>query len=88
MIDRTLDAHLVVEWRRGAVIDARTTVYVLGHAARLLLDAGDEEREWRGADGPLAIVERATRADPGERFAEVREFTDAWRAVGGAVSGS
>ncbi|WP_329276471.1 serine/threonine protein kinase [Streptomyces sp. NBC_01451] len=73
------------EWRRGAVIDVRTTVYVLARAARLLLDAGDAERQWRGTDGQLAVVERATRDDPGDRFAGVREFVAAWRAVSGAV---
>lgn len=67
------------EFRRGAVIDIRTTVHALGRAVRLLLDAGDEERAWRGTAAQLAVVERATRADPGERFGSVREFAGAWR---------
>jgi serine/threonine-protein kinase len=49
--------------------------------ARLLLDADDGERAWRGTASQLAVLERATRADPAERFAGVREFTDAWRAA-------
>ncbi|WP_406126185.1 serine/threonine protein kinase [Streptomyces sp. NBC_00989] len=69
------------EWHRGARIDIRTTVYALGRAARLLLDAGDGERAWRGSAGQLAVLERATRSDPAERFAGVREFTEAWRAA-------
>ncbi|MFF4258508.1 serine/threonine protein kinase [Streptomyces sp. NPDC001663] len=69
------------EWHRGAVIDTRTTVYVLCRAARLLLDAGNEERAWRGTAAQLAVVERGTRADPGERFAGVRELTEEWRAA-------
>ncbi|GGX88934.1 hypothetical protein GCM10010358_48710 [Streptomyces minutiscleroticus] len=32
---------------RGAPIDIRTTVFVLGRAIRLLLDTGDEEDRWR-----------------------------------------
>jgi len=69
------------EWRRGSVIDIRTTVHVLSRAARLLLDAGDEEEAWRGTPAQLAVVERGTRADPGERYAGVRELAAAWRAA-------
>ncbi|MFJ8139337.1 serine/threonine protein kinase [Streptomyces sp. NPDC096013] len=69
------------EWRRGARIDIRTTVYALARTARLLLDARDRERAWRGTPAQLAVLERATRPDPAERFAGVREFTNAWRAA-------
>ncbi|WP_406445174.1 serine/threonine protein kinase [Streptomyces sp. NBC_01613] len=69
------------EWRRGSVIDIRTTVHALSRTARLLLDAGDDERAWRGTAGQLAVVERGTRADPGERFAGVRELAAARRAA-------
>ncbi|MEV0637064.1 serine/threonine protein kinase [Streptomyces sp. NPDC050619] len=70
------------EWRRGAVIDIRTTVHALARTARLLLDAGDDERAFRGTAAQLAVIERATRADPGERFGSVGELTAAWRAAG------
>ncbi|MFM9693453.1 serine/threonine protein kinase [Streptomyces europaeiscabiei] len=66
------------EFERGAVIDIRTTVYVLGRITRLLLDAGDEERAWRGTAAQWGVVERATRSDPRQRFACVREFAHAW----------
>ncbi|WP_327729577.1 serine/threonine protein kinase [Streptomyces sp. NBC_00487] len=69
------------EFERGAVIDIRTTVYVLGRIARLLLDAGDEERAWRGTAAQLAVLERATRPDPAERFARVQGFAEAWRGA-------
>ncbi|MFD4523233.1 serine/threonine protein kinase [Streptomyces sp. NPDC058470] len=69
------------EFVRGAVIDTRTTVFTLGRAARLLLDAGDEERAWRGTPQQLAVIELATEADPDARFEDVRRFTDAWRAA-------
>ncbi|WP_055495329.1 hypothetical protein [Streptomyces sp. TP-A0356] len=74
------------EFRRGAVVDVRTTVFTLGRTVRLLLDAGDEERAWRGTPCQLAVAHRATRAVPGERYGSVREFVDAWRAVAGAAT--
>lgn len=67
------------EYRRGALIDTRTTVYALARTARLLLDAGDEEHAWRGTTAQLAVLKRATHPDPGERHANVREFATAWR---------
>lgn len=73
------------EFERGAVIDTRTTVHVLGRTARLLLDAGDEERAWRGTAAQLGVLERATRPDPAERFASVRGFAEAWRGVAPAA---
>ncbi|MGW3631432.1 serine/threonine protein kinase [Streptomyces sp. NPDC005122] len=69
------------EWVRGAVIDTRTTVFTLGRAARLLLDAGDEERAWRGTAAQQTVIVRATRTDPGERFENVHRFAEAWRAA-------
>lgn len=66
------------EFERGSTIDVRTTVHVLGRTARLLLDAGDEERAWRGTAAQLGVLERATHPEPAERFAGVREFADAW----------
>ncbi|MFJ4831594.1 serine/threonine protein kinase [Streptomyces sp. NPDC088747] len=69
------------EFVHGAVIDTRTTVFTLGRAARLLLDAGDEERAWRGTSRQLAVIERATRPDPGDRFDHVHHFAAAWRAA-------
>ncbi|XUL88321.1 serine/threonine protein kinase [Streptomyces galilaeus] len=68
------------EWHRGALVDIRTTVYALGRTAHVLLEAGDHQA-WRGTPRQLAVVERATRADPAERFTGVREFTDAWRVA-------
>ncbi|MFE7761977.1 serine/threonine protein kinase [Streptomyces sp. NPDC057438] len=70
------------EYRRGATIDTRTTVHALGRTARLLLDAGDEERAWRGTAAQLGVLERATHPHPRERFADVGEFADAWLRAG------
>jgi serine/threonine-protein kinase len=70
------------EFVRGAVIDTRTTVFTLGRAARLLLDAGDDERAWRGTARQLAVVERATFPDPDDRYGDVHRFAAAWHAAG------
>ncbi|MEU1677341.1 serine/threonine protein kinase [Streptomyces roseifaciens] len=70
------------EYERGATIDVRTTVFTLGRAARLLLDAGDDEGAWRGSPARLRVLHRATLADPGQRFASVRRFAAAWHAAG------
>jgi serine/threonine-protein kinase len=69
------------EFRRGATIDQRTTVFVLGRAIRQLLDETDDERSWRGTEEQLAVVARATRADPAERYADVAQLVGAWRSA-------
>jgi serine/threonine-protein kinase len=69
------------EWRRGATIDTRTTVHALGRTARLLLDTGPGEDAFRGTAAQLAVVDRATRPEPDERYDGVRELVRAWRAV-------
>jgi serine/threonine protein kinase len=69
------------EFRRGATIDVRTTVYALGRAIRLLLDATDVEEQWRGSEEQLAVVATATRTDPADRYADVVTLAKAWKAV-------
>jgi len=66
---------------RGALIDARTTVFNLGRAARLLLDAGDRERAWRGTAAQYAVIARATAPDPADRYPTVAELNAAWHAA-------
>lgn len=63
---------------RGARIDTRTTVFVLGRAIRLLLDATDTESRFRGTSMELDLVRRATAAEPGERYGSVVELAEAW----------
>lgn len=69
------------EFVRGSVIDIRTTVFTLGRALRLLLDAGDEEKQWRGTSGQLAVIEKATAAAPECRFHSVHSLVNAWHAA-------
>ncbi len=49
------------EFVSGSIIDIRTTVFVLGRALRLLLDAGDEEQAWRGT-GTTSTHQSAAQA--------------------------
>lgn len=65
----------------GGTFDRRTTVFTLGRAARLLLDAGDDEAAWRGTAGQLAVLHRATRPDPADRYADVGDLVAAWCAT-------
>jgi serine/threonine-protein kinase len=74
------------EHRRGARIDERTTVFTMGRTIRLLLDAGDEERAWRGTPAQLVVVERATRTAPGERYPAIADLVADWRAASGRGS--
>lgn len=67
----------------GGTIDRRTTVYRLGRVARLLLDAGDEERAWRGTDAELAVIGRATADDPDDRYQRVADLVAAWHVASG-----
>ncbi|MCQ8774854.1 serine/threonine-protein kinase [Streptomyces telluris] len=69
------------EFVRGSVIDIRTTVFNLGRALRLLLDAGDAEDQWRGSCGQLAVIQQATTADSAGRFTSVRSLVEAWRTA-------
>jgi hypothetical protein len=69
------------EFCRGATIDLRTTVYVLGRSIRLLLDATDVEEQWRGTAEQLAVVSVATQSDPALRYPDVPALTSAWRSA-------
>lgn len=69
------------EFVRGSVIDIRTTVFTLGRALRLLLDAGNSERQWRGTPGQLAVIRKATAAASESRFRSVHSLVGAWHAA-------
>jgi serine/threonine-protein kinase len=69
------------ELAAGRRVDRRTTVFRLGRVARLLLDAGDEERAWRGTDAELAVIDHATRPDPDDRYPTVEALVSAWTSV-------
>ena len=66
------------EWRRGATIDERTMVHALGRTALVLLDEGDLDGRFRGSVEAQAVAQRASRADPGERYPSVVALVEAW----------
>jgi len=68
------------EFGVGHTIDIRTTVYTLGRTIRLLLDAGDEERAWRGSRAQIDVVRLATCPDPEARYSTVQALREAWEA--------
>ena len=67
------------EWRRGATIDTRTTVFTLGRTARVLLG---EPGSWRASTAREAVVDRATRPEPSDRWPSVAALAHAWAAAG------
>lgn len=71
------------EFRRGASIDQRTTVFNLGRSAQVLLDEGDLQDRFRGTSRQAAVADRATRSDPAARYGSVAESVAAWRAASG-----
>jgi hypothetical protein len=69
------------ELAAGRRVDRRTTVFRLGRVVRLLLDARDDEDAWRGTETELAVVGRASRADPAQRYPDVADMVAAWRGA-------
>jgi serine/threonine-protein kinase len=71
------------EFQLGAPIDQRTTVYNLGrlvwHFGTRLTERADQ---FCGSAAVGAVVEGATNAERGNRFATVEHFASAWREVG------
>lgn len=74
------------EFERGATIDKRTTVFVMGRTALVLLAGGVPDRaSYRGSSATFDVIARACDPDRTRRFASVEAFHDAWR--GGRGSG-
>jgi serine/threonine-protein kinase len=65
----------------GEVVDERSTVYVLGRVAQILLDEGDDVGQWRASDDLAAVAERATELEPAARYGTVAELAGVWRAT-------
>lgn len=70
------------EFQLGARLDQRTTVFTLGrlvqHFATRLTEDHDQ---FCGPDALAAVVDRAIRPDPTERFPSVADFAAAWASV-------
>lgn len=67
------------EFKLGALIDERTTVFTLGRTAAVLLSDGTFDRAtFRGSDAQLEAARIACRPSPDDRFQTVPEFRAAW----------
>jgi serine/threonine-protein kinase len=75
------------EFRRGALVDERTTVFALGRTAFVLLGDGlrGEPEPWRWRAGPALhrVAVRATAPAPEDRHGSVADLAAAWRAAAG-----
>ena len=73
------------EWRRGASIDERTTVFTLGRFALVLLGcerAGSPDRaRFRGSDRMFDVAMRSCAPEPRNRTASVRDLLSEWASV-------
>jgi serine/threonine-protein kinase len=71
------------EFRRGATIDERSTVYTLGRTAFVLLSGGPLGEQaagrWRAGPAALRVAQRATADRPEGRYQTVAGLTAAWR---------
>ena len=63
----------------GGVVDERSTVYVLGRVAQILLDEGDDDGRWRASDELAAVAEREPR--PGRSVRHRCRARRVWRAT-------
>ena len=70
------------EFVRGARIDERTNVFVLGRTALVFLSDGTlAPRVFRGSPALFEVVAKACDPDPARRFGSVGMFCHAWHAA-------
>ena len=70
------------EFQKGARIDERTNVFMLGRTAFVLLaNSSDSRDDWKGNDALWHVAKKATDANKQLRYASVQEFVSAWHAA-------
>ena len=70
------------EYRRGARLDERTTVFNLARVAAVLLgDRAGRRDAFTGPDSLWSVIAVATAAAAADRYATVRGFVEAWMAA-------
>jgi serine/threonine-protein kinase len=70
------------EYQLGALIDQRTTLFVMGRTALVLLSDGSLDRTpFRGTDAQYAVLRRATAPAPSCRYPTYSSFHHAWLAA-------
>ena len=76
------------EFERGALIDQRTNVFVMGRTALLLLSDGTRNPDaFRGPPAAFDVASRACEADRSQRYDSLGTFYDAWQTAVGTWSG-
>ncbi|RKU37790.1 serine/threonine protein kinase [Candidatus Poribacteria bacterium] len=70
------------EFQKGARIDERTNVFMLGRTAFVLLaNSSDSRDDWKGNEAMWHIAKTATNTDKALRYQSVKEFVSAWHAA-------
>ena len=70
------------EFQKGARIDARTNVFMLGRTAFVLLANNSDSREdWKGNDATWHVAKKATNVDKQLRYSSIQAFVSAWHAA-------
>jgi serine/threonine-protein kinase len=70
------------EYQLGALIDQRTTLFVMARTALVLLSDGSLDRApFRGTDAQYAVLRRATASAPSDRYPTYSSFHHAWLAA-------
>jgi serine/threonine-protein kinase len=70
------------EHQLGALIDQRTTLFVMARTALVLLSDGTLDRApFRGTDAQYAVLRRATSHAPSDRHPTYSSFHHAWLAA-------
>lgn len=70
------------EFIRGAAIDYRTNVFVMGRAALVLLSDGTLNPDaFRGSPAQREVVFKACRMEPDDRYPSIAAFCHAWRSA-------
>jgi serine/threonine-protein kinase len=71
------------EYQLGALINQRTTLFVMARTALVLLSDGTVDRApFRGTDAQYAVLRRATSPTPSDRHPTYSSFHHAWLAAG------
>jgi len=82
--DRTLGSTRFMapeEFRRGAALDARTTVFQLGRTAAVLFDPPKGEELALAPHNFVPVIQRATATRSDDRFTDAADLLRAWRAA-------
>ena len=70
------------EFQKGAHIDERTNVFMLGRVAFVLLaNSSDSRNDWKGSEVMWQVAKKATNTDKQLRYQSVQAFVSAWHAA-------